>query len=87
VFEAAPFAPNVLSEDFLTHYTLPAHAKTGERLNWARLPVLDRGWNETTADKGGFIQEATGWKPSPLQPTMDYLAIGRAAGLYVPDLP
>lgn len=55
-------------------------------MNWARLPVMDRGWNKTAADKGGFIQEATGWKPSALQPTMPYLAIGRAAGLYVPSL-
>lgn len=86
VFEAAPHAPNVLSEDFLTHYTHPVHADTGERLNWLRLPVLDRGWNDTVADKGGFIQEATGWKPSALQPTMDYLRIGAAAGLYVPNL-
>jgi hypothetical protein len=87
VFEAAPFAPNPLAEDFLTHYTLPMNTETRERINWVRLPVMDRGWNATTADKGGFIQEATGWKPSPLQPTMNYLSIGRAAGLYVPDLP
>lgn len=86
VFEAAPYAPNFLSENFLTHYTHPEHAKTGERLNWVRLPVMDRGWNGSRADKGGFIQEATGWKPSPLQPTMNYLEIGRAAGVYVPQL-
>ncbi|MFF9287546.1 hypothetical protein [Streptomyces griseosporeus] len=86
-FEAAPFAPNVLPENFLSHYTLPMNAETGERINWVRLRVADRGWNKTTADKGGFIQEATGWKPSPLQPTMNFLSIGRAAGLYVPDLP
>lgn len=85
-FEAAPHAPNVLSEDFLTHYTHPTHVDTGERLNWLRLPVLDRGWNATVGDKGGFIQEATGWKPSALQPTMDFLRIGAAAGLYVPDI-
>lgn len=100
IFEAAPHTrplppdPELVKlfgryeeENFLTHYTHPEHAETGERLNWLRLPVLDRGWNATTADKGGFIQEATGWKPSPLQPTMDVVQIGRAAGLYVPDLP
>lgn len=86
VFEAAPHTPNVLSKDFLSHYTHPTHAQTGEPLNWARLPVLDRAWNDTASDKGGFIQEATGWKPSPLQSTMDFVHIGRAAGLYVPDL-
>lgn len=86
VFEAAPHTASVLSEDFLTHYTHPTAVDTRERLNWARLPVLDRGWNTTVADKGGFIQEATGWKPAALQPTMDYLRIGAAAGLYVPDV-
>lgn len=85
-FEAAPHAPNVLPENFLTHYTHPRQAETSEPVNWLRLPVMDRGWNETAADKGGFIQEATGWKPSPLQPTMDFLAIGAAAGVYVPSL-
>ncbi|WP_229919816.1 hypothetical protein [Streptomyces minutiscleroticus] len=73
-------------ENFLTHYRPSIDAATGEPINWLRLPVLDRGWNAATADKGGFIQEATGWKPAPLQPTMDVVQIGRAAGLYVPDL-
>jgi hypothetical protein len=86
VFEAAPYSPNALSEDFLTHYTHPVDADTGEPLSFLRLPVLDRGWNKTAADKGGFIQEATGWKPSPLQPTMDFLVVGQAAGVYVPKL-
>jgi hypothetical protein len=71
-------------EDFLTHYTHPANADTGERLNWLRLRVLDRGWNKTAADKSGFVQEATGWKPSPLQPSVDVRQLGAAAGLYVP---
>lgn len=73
-------------EDFLTHYTHPVHAVTGERLNWLRLPVVDRGWHAKASNKGGFIQQATGWKPSPLQPTMDVRQIGAAAGLYVPPL-
>jgi hypothetical protein len=99
VFEGAPHArdwlsfPGMLSdfgpdatrrEDFLTHYTEPVHAETGETLNWLRLPVLDRGWNSRRADKGGFVQEATGWKPSPLQSTVDVRILGAAAGLYVP---
>ncbi|MFF7415646.1 hypothetical protein [Streptomyces lydicus] len=98
IFESAPHTLDVekqptrrhqgaRGQDFLTHYTDPVHAETGEELNWMRLPVMDRGWNETAAQKGGFIQEATGWKPSPLQPTMDVVQIGRAAGLYVPPLP
>ncbi|MEV7125876.1 hypothetical protein [Streptomyces sp. NPDC093260] len=87
-FEAAPhqdYPPDFpLREDFLTHMTHPVNANTGEPLNWMRLPVLDRAWNAKQADKGGFIQEATGWKPSPLQPAMNVRQIARAAGIYVP---
>ncbi|MGW1468457.1 hypothetical protein ACWCPT_29445 [Streptomyces sp. NPDC002308] len=95
VFEAAPHRPARLTtsglldadferEDFLTHYSHPVHAETGERVNWLRLPVIDLGWNASATHKGGFIQQATGWKPSALQPTMDVRQIGAAAGLYVP---
>ena len=80
-----PFADQE-RENFLTWYTHPVHADTVERLNWLRLPVIDRAWNSTAGHKSGFIQEATGWKPSPLQPTMNVVEIGRAAGLWVPDL-
>ncbi|AGJ59507.1 MULTISPECIES: hypothetical protein [Streptomyces] len=62
------------------------NTETGEQLNWLRLPVVDQGWHATADDRGGFIQQATGWKPSPLQPTMDVRQIGAAAGLYVPPL-
>lgn len=93
VFELAPYSFDSRairtgayepSENFATIYTHPVHAVTGEPLNWMRLRVLDRGWNSSVTNKGGFIQEATGWKPSPLQPTMDVRQIGAAAGLYVP---
>lgn len=77
---------DVPPEHFLTHYTHPVNAETGERLNWLRLPVLDLGWNDTARNKGGFIQEVTGWKPSALQSTMDVVQVARAAGLYVPTL-
>lgn len=88
VFEAAPHQdlPDdfPLREDFLTHFTDPVHATTEEPINWARVPVLDYGWNAKQADKSGFIQEATGWKPSPLQRVMDVRQVARAAGIYVP---
>ncbi|MYT39010.1 hypothetical protein GTY66_23655 [Streptomyces sp. SID8356] len=67
------------------HFTHPAHAETGELVNWLRLPVLDLGWGTERADKGGFIQEVTGWKPSPLQPFMDVQQAARAAGVYLPQ--
>lgn len=55
-------------EDFLTFFTWPINSVTGEKLNWLKLPVVDKLWNTRRADKGGFIQEATGWKPAILQP-------------------
>ncbi|MEU9264579.1 hypothetical protein AB0E04_03870 [Streptomyces sp. NPDC048251] len=87
-FESAPHQmlpiAFILRENFLTHFTHPVHARTGEPVNWMRLPVVDRGWNAERAEKSGFIQEATGWKPSPLQPFMDVRQVGRAAGIYAP---
>jgi hypothetical protein len=71
VFEAMPFqckqgeSPR---DDFLTFFTHPEDPETSERLNWLSLPVMDKLWNSRCADKGGFIQQATGWKPSILQP-------------------
>ena len=46
----------------------PVDAETGDELDWLALPVVDKLWNSKRGDKGGFIQEATGWKPSILQP-------------------
>ncbi|WP_432004562.1 hypothetical protein [Streptomyces parvus] len=88
-FEHAPHQTisltRLLKQNFLTHYSHPTHEKTGERVNWLRLPVLDHEWNAEQADKGGFIQEATGWKPSPLQPFMDVQQVAHAAGVYLPQ--
>jgi hypothetical protein len=76
IFEGMPFQYDHLNketeglskEDFLTYFTWPINSKTGEKLNWFLLQVEDKLWNSKRADKGGFIQEATGWKPSILQP-------------------
>ncbi|MFI9332602.1 hypothetical protein ACIGZJ_34355 [Kitasatospora sp. NPDC052868] len=85
VFEGAPFQQHVPGleglEDFRTHFTPPVHAVSGEPLNWLRLPVEDLGWNEHRRDKGGFVQEALGWKPAPLQHTMNVAQLAAAAGL------
>ena len=65
---------------FLTYYTTPEMDGTGQEVNWLRLPVQEKRWNQERADKGGFITEASGWTPSPLQQAVD-LRIFRAAGL------
>ncbi|MFF1320643.1 hypothetical protein ACFVZZ_14595 [Streptomyces chartreusis] len=98
IYERAPFHPDERrlpglpmadepTEDFLTFHTEPLLADNEERMNWLRLEVLDRAWNETGADRGGFIQEATGWKPSPLQAIMNVIDVARAAGVWAPPLP
>ena len=82
VAESMPFAytPWELPEHFLTHYTWPKEAATGRPLNWLSLPVVDKRWNKKHADKGGFIQEATGWKPSILQPFVYLPSLLNATG-------
>lgn len=55
-------------DDFLASSTWPTEKRTGKRLNWLDLPVVDKLWNPHSAAKGGFIQQLTGWKPGILQP-------------------
>lgn len=89
-FESAPFAylptdwPGT-REDFLAHYTWPVDVATGERVNFVRLPVIDKRWTQRRSNKGGFIQEALGWKPGALQPAMNVKAMAAAAGLWWPS--
>jgi hypothetical protein len=81
-YRLSPFQESLgRHEDFLTHFTHPIHASTGERVNWLRLPVLDRHWNTEQASGHGFIQDALGWKPGPLQPVMNVRQLALAAGL------
>ncbi|MFJ6140547.1 hypothetical protein [Kitasatospora sp. NPDC092286] len=82
-YERSPFQKTLPDpEDFLTHYTHPVHSVTGERANWLRLPVVDRRWNTGGQDSGhGFIQDAIGWKPGPLQPVMNVHQLAAAAGI------
>lgn len=81
-FEAAPFQHDpLLPEDWLSFYSWPHHSITRERLNWNRLPVQNLHWTPDQQDKGGFIQEATGWKPSPLQPYVNVDMLSAACGL------
>lgn len=73
--ELAPFQPDRWSdmpehEDFLTFFQWPKSAVDGVKLNFLQLPVRDMAWNKQQRDRGGFIQEATGWKPAAFQPTL-----------------
>lgn len=71
-FEGMPFQhnhfPNYKTENFLTFFTWPVNTVTNEPLNWLTLSVKDKLWTPENADKGGFIEQATGWKPAILQP-------------------
>jgi hypothetical protein len=85
IFEAAPFSrSDPEAEDFLTFFSWPLD-ENGERLRWTSLPVADKLWRDGRADKGGFIQELTGWKPSPLQRLADVDRLALACGLSAPE--
>jgi len=67
-FQFNHFQEGKPEKDFLTFFTWPINSTTGEPLNWLTLPVQDKQWNAKRCNKGGFIQEGTGWKPGILQP-------------------
>lgn len=71
-FETMPlcFHSNVTNDyhkNFLTYYDIPYNENLDE-IRWVDIPIVDKLWNKRHCDKGGFIQSATGWKPSILQP-------------------
>lgn len=74
LFEAAPFMRDTwyasVGGTFQDFFSPPRDAQTGEQLDWLAVPVRDFQWNAERGDKGGFIQEATGWKPYPGQMTV-----------------
>jgi hypothetical protein len=85
VIEGAPFQDRrgvrYPGENFLDQFTWPRHSVTSERLRWSALSVADKLWNEERTDKGGFIQQLTGWKPSPLQPFVNIHQLEQMAGI------
>lgn len=94
VFEFAPHQEHTedvyAPANFLDHFTHPRGAEPWDLLQWTRLPVVDKIWRthdlpDRYERKGGFIQEATGWKPSPLQPYVNVHQLARAARLYTPE--
>jgi len=88
VYEVAPFSIRMppVREDFLTFFTWPRREDTGELLKWTELPVVDKRWVLGNGDKGGFIQEVTGWKPAPFQETVNILSLAEAARLPMSSL-
>jgi hypothetical protein len=68
IHETAPFQDDPddefrrhLAQNFLTYFTWPRDAATGEPLDWYLLPVRN--------DRFPEFAKALGWLPSPLQPT------------------
>lgn len=78
--ELAPFQDAEGHDSFFDFYDWPVHSDEGVRLNWLALPVQDKRWNLHGADKGGFIQEVTGWKPSAYQRTVHMPTLLKACG-------
>lgn len=75
------YAPPLIPSDgvnFRSRFTEPVDTETGEEINWLRLPVIDKLWRPGRDEVGGFVQEATGWKPSALQPALDLRVLGVA---------
>ncbi len=68
-------------ESFAQFFTTPRNVATDEVINWNRVPVKDKLWDSDHDDKGGFFQQATGWKPSAFQPAVYLPGVLKAAGL------
>lgn len=68
-FETSPGSkvPGGATDGWLAHFTWPRDPDSGEQVSIMGLPVIDKLWRPGNAEKGGFIQEVTGWKPAPLQ--------------------
>ena len=67
------------TRSFIDDYSWPVVEETGQRLVWAELPVVDLHWRSGCADRAGFIQDATNWKPSALTPYLYLPALQQAA--------
>lgn len=88
VFERAPFPilfPREKAPHFLDRFTFPYDAATNPVtvVDWYDLPVVEKAWRsgllpDGVVLKGGFIQEATGWKPRPLAPFVNVRNLDRA---------
>lgn len=80
IFEAAlpdPKYPDM--GHYAKFYLPPICVATGRHVDILDLPVEDKLWRMGCADKGGFIQELTGWKPAPLQDSVSLAMLKRLA--------
>jgi hypothetical protein len=64
------FDPREMGNSWFDTFSTPVD-DDGEPINWLRLPVVNKLWTPSRMDKGGFIQSATGWKPSAFQPVVN----------------
>jgi len=70
-----PFAVQhhlVAGRSFGELFTVPVSEQTGETIRWERVSVADKRWRAGRVDSSGFVQEALGWSPHPLQPVFDF---------------
>lgn len=76
--ELAPFMGHLCECPTIYDYW---HQCGGEPFNWMTCPVADTKWNNHRRKTRytGFIQEVTGWKPSPLQSSVYLPALIHAA--------
>lgn len=67
--ESAPFlqAEPRPAGDFLTHFTWPVDATSGDYLDWYQLPVVN--------DRFPEFAKALAWTPSPMQPTCPFRSL------------
>lgn len=59
------------------YYALPRVA--GHEIPLASLPVIQKRWTKAQPDKGGFIPQATGWAPAPMQRSVSPLMLSALA--------
>lgn len=69
----AEWAPLTGAEyDFLTYFQTPTNAITGDEINWLRLPIRP----------DYTFLGASGWEPTPLQPTVSLRMLERRFNSY-----
>jgi hypothetical protein len=76
--EFAPCHSGIRDDNVLTYYHSPINVKTGEGVNWYRLPVMNRRFPA--------FAKALGWLPSPFQMTAPLRSIVSGMPISVPLL-